>query len=179
MFTVLVCGGSQGAHKLNTVCAAALCRLRDRGEEIQVVHLTGEADESITLSMYRQHGVECVVMSFLNEMDRAYTGADMAICRAGAATCMELAAFGVPAVLVPLAHAIGNHQKANAESLARATGVKIVDEQRLSEETVMSLIMEWKNSPGLPARIGEDLKGHAVTDGADRLADLVLSSVRE
>src|SRR5258707_1393727 len=96
---LLVTGGSQGARTINGAVSGTAAALRAAG--VQVLHITG-----------RQHAVQVpdggpvgslyVVIPYVEEMQYAYAAADFAVCRAGAMTCAELAAVGLPAVYVPL-----------------------------------------------------------------------------
>jgi UDP-N-acetylglucosamine--N-acetylmuramyl-(pentapeptide) pyrophosphoryl-undecaprenol N-acetylglucosamine transferase len=90
VFTVLVMGGSQGAHALNELAKEGLPQLWARGRRFQVVHLSGRADEADTRQAYEDAGIPHAVFAFLDDMGRAYSSADLAVSRAGAAACAEL-----------------------------------------------------------------------------------------
>ena len=113
-------GLDRGAHALNEIASQAVIRLHQQGHRLQVVHLTGLADEASVRAAYAQAGVPHAVFGFLQTMEMAYRRASLAVCRSGASTCMELSAYGVPALLVPYPHAIHNHQMANARVLESA-----------------------------------------------------------
>jgi UDP-N-acetylglucosamine--N-acetylmuramyl-(pentapeptide) pyrophosphoryl-undecaprenol N-acetylglucosamine transferase len=130
--TVLVVGGSQGAHAVNEAVARALPKLGG----MQFIHLTGPRDESPLRAAYAAAGISATVMSFCNTMELAYSAADLAVARAGAATLTELAAFGLPAVLVPYPHAAGNHQWHNARVFERAGAARVVEESALSRSSL-------------------------------------------
>lgn len=115
---LLVLGGSLGAEPLNKLVPAALSHLLE-AERPAVVHQTGAAHADITKDRYDQAGVKAHVVPFIEDMAGAYDWADLVICRAGALTISELAAAGLPSFLVPLPHAIDDHQSRNAEFLAR------------------------------------------------------------
>ena len=101
---ILVVGGSQGSHAINTAALEAMRILAGRGAEFTVVHQTGASDREMVEAAYRGMGVSARVHDFIQEMDRAYCEADLAICRAGALTVAEIAVMGLPAVIVPLPH---------------------------------------------------------------------------
>lgn len=124
---VLVLGGSQGAASLN---AQVPEMLRRRGTRIavQVRHQCGEKHVEKTRAAYAAAGVEADVLSFVDDMAAAYADADLAICRAGALTIAELAAAGVPALLVPYPHAVDDHQTANAQAMVAAGAARLVGE---------------------------------------------------
>ena len=116
---LLVLGGSLGAEPLNRLLPAALARLPAEARP-QVCHQAGRQHAGLTATRYREAGVAAEVLPFIADMAAAYREADLVICRAGALTVSELAAAGLPSMLVPLPHAIDDHQTRNAEYLASA-----------------------------------------------------------
>ncbi|WP_426149837.1 undecaprenyldiphospho-muramoylpentapeptide beta-N-acetylglucosaminyltransferase [Pseudomonas sp. DC3000-4b1] len=115
---LLVMGGSLGAEPLNKLVPEALARLPE-AHRPEVFHQAGKQHDAITAERYRAAGVQAEVAPFIADMAQAYAWADLVICRAGALTVSELAAAGLPSLLVPLPHAIDDHQSRNAEFLAR------------------------------------------------------------
>ncbi|MDD4872244.1 MAG: UDP-N-acetylglucosamine--N-acetylmuramyl-(pentapeptide) pyrophosphoryl-undecaprenol N-acetylglucosamine transferase, partial [Kiritimatiellae bacterium] len=177
-FTVLVMGGSQGAHKLNEIASAAFCDLHLNGIPVQVIHLTGVKDEQIVRKVYNEAGVPCTVLSFLKEMATAYNQADMVIARAGAATCAEIAARAVPAVLVPLPTAMRDHQTANARSLAKSGGVEVMIEKDFTVEKLSTYVRECYRNPEKLDRMKEALKNIPSSNAAEKISDLLEKIVR-
>ena len=115
---LLVLGGSLGAEPLNKLLPEALAQLTvDIRPE--VFHQAGKNHDEITAERYRNVGVEAQVAPFIQNMAQAYSWADLVVCRAGALTISELAAAGLPSLLIPLPHAIDDHQSRNADYLAR------------------------------------------------------------
>ena len=115
---LLVLGGSLGAEPLNKLLPEALAQLPvDIRPEI--FHQAGKNHDEITAERYRNVGVEAQVAPFIQNMAQAYSWADLVVCRAGALTISELAAAGLPSLLIPLPHAIDDHQSRNADYLAR------------------------------------------------------------
>src|ERR1700726_2638061 len=162
---LLVTGGSQGARSLNQAVFGAAGWLRDAG--VQVLHVIGPrngADAPVTAT-----GVPYVATPYVDEMDLAYAAADFALCRAGAMTCAELTAVGLPAVYVPLP--IGNgEQRLNALPVVNAGGGLIVADRDLTPDyvahTVAGLLTD---GPGLAAMTAAAaLVGHR--DAAQKVA---------
>lgn len=124
---VLVLGGSQGAHSLNTMVPDMLHR---RGPRLAVAvrHQCGAKELDKTRAAYASAEIEAEVTAFIDDMAAAYAWADLAICRAGALTLAELAAAGVPAILVPYPHAVDDHQTKNAQALVAAGAARLVGE---------------------------------------------------
>lgn len=125
LFTVLVLGGSQGAHRINELITAALADLNDLKERLYFIHQTGEKDEVRVRGAYQQAGFEATVSAFINDMGWAYSRASVVVCRAGAGTLAELTAIGRPALLIPYPYAANNHQEVNARCLERAGAAKV------------------------------------------------------
>jgi UDP-N-acetylglucosamine--N-acetylmuramyl-(pentapeptide) pyrophosphoryl-undecaprenol N-acetylglucosamine transferase len=114
---LLVLGGSLGAEPLNKLLPEALAQVPVELRP-EVFHQAGKNHDEITSGRYRAAGVEAQVAPFIKDMAQAYSWADLVVCRAGALTISELAAAGLPSLLVPLPHAIDDHQSRNADYLA-------------------------------------------------------------
>lgn len=226
VFTVLIMGGSQGAHKLNELGSDAICTLKNKGVDLQVIHLSGEADAGIVRRKYEAAGInigggdaallkgfkprkarktrkkefdmdgedegdaalrekefnmdveDCcsmvgMVYPFLKDMGIAYGVADLAVCRAGASTCMELAAFELPALLVPLPSARRDHQMANAKVFAGVGAADYIAQNDLFSERLAEYINMFVDDASLLIQKKRCLKDIAMPDAAVRIADLV------
>ncbi|WP_248803283.1 undecaprenyldiphospho-muramoylpentapeptide beta-N-acetylglucosaminyltransferase [Pseudomonas sp. MWU13-2100] len=114
---LLILGGSLGAEPLNKLLPEALAQVPAEYRP-EVFHQAGRNHDEITAERYKAVGVEAQVAPFIKDMAQAYGWADLVVCRAGALTVSELAAAGLPSLLVPLPHAIDDHQTRNAEYLA-------------------------------------------------------------
>lgn len=172
-FTILVTGGSQGAQRLNEIVTEGLCLLASRGIRFQVIHLTGPRDESAVRVRYRQAGVSAAVFGFLQRMDKAYEAAHFAICRAGAATCAELSAAGVPALLIPLPSAARDHQTANAMAVAHDGAADLIAQETLQPEWLADYLADHVTMPDTLDAMREAALKRAIPDGAARTADVV------
>ncbi len=135
---LLVIGGSQGAQVLNQVVPDAVAAVSG----LNVRHQTGEIMRTQVEQRYQELSVDAEVSAFIEDMAEAYRWADIAVCRAGAMTISELAAAGIPAVLIPLPHAIDDHQNANARYLADVGAAMILPQIDLSPETLAERIKD-------------------------------------
>jgi len=117
---VLIVGGSQGSEFLNTHVPSLLARVAQGGVPIEVRHQVGKLDGAPVAAAYAESGLPARVDLFIDDMADAYFWADFAITRSGSGTVAELAAAGLPALLVPFPHAAGDHQAANAKAFAEA-----------------------------------------------------------
>lgn len=126
--TVLVMGGSQGAHAINAAVMDALPRLAQLHASIQFVHQTGEADAAAVQAAYGETDFVHRVQPFFDTVEEVYSIADVMVCRAGGMTVSEVTACGIPAIFIPLPAQTGNNQVLNAYTVADA-GAAIVLEQ--------------------------------------------------
>ncbi len=178
-FRLLIVGGSMGAHRLNEVATEALSRLKNSGLEFAVVHLTGRDDEPSVRAAYQAAGVEAEVIAFTKYMAPLYHAADLAICRAGASTCAELAYFGVPALFVPYPRAAMDHQTANARALEKRGTADVVDESALTPEWLEAYLAQTMRKPERLARLRDAALREGVKDGTGALAALVEQCARK
>lgn len=132
---VLVLGGSLGAQALNEAVPKGLALIPE-SERPSVVHQSGEKHLAALEENYAAAGVRAECVAFIDDMAGAYAWADLVICRAGALTIAELAAAGVASVLVPLPHAVDDHQTGNARFLADVGGAVLLPQSGLTPETV-------------------------------------------
>ncbi|MBC2710348.1 MAG: undecaprenyldiphospho-muramoylpentapeptide beta-N-acetylglucosaminyltransferase [Desulfosarcina sp.] len=112
-FTILVVGGSQGAHAINLAVMDALPCIRQR-EKIRIVHQTGADDQDMVTAAYMKAGIDAEVKAFFHDMASRYGRADLVVCRAGATTVAELTVLGKAALFIPFPFAADNHQERNA-----------------------------------------------------------------
>jgi UDP-N-acetylglucosamine--N-acetylmuramyl-(pentapeptide) pyrophosphoryl-undecaprenol N-acetylglucosamine transferase len=153
MKTVLVMGGSQGAHRINQAVVAILHRFTEK--EVQFIHLTGREDENYIYECYRNQRILAFVSAFYDRMEEVYSVADLAIARSGAASLTELSYFGLPTILIPFPFAAENHQFFNAEVFARYGGAEVIEESRVNEDTLGSLIDHFLNNGAIARATGE------------------------
>jgi UDP-N-acetylglucosamine--N-acetylmuramyl-(pentapeptide) pyrophosphoryl-undecaprenol N-acetylglucosamine transferase len=144
-FTVLVCGGSQGAQALNRAVMDALTLLRDAS--IRWIHQTGLADEAAVTAAYEVQGVSGRVAAFYTDMARQYQEADLVVCRAGATTVAELTAMGKPALFVPYPFAADQHQMLNAQSMAAAGAAEVIVQEELTGAFMAERIAYYAGHP--------------------------------
>jgi undecaprenyldiphospho-muramoylpentapeptide beta-N-acetylglucosaminyltransferase len=179
---VVIFGGSLGARRLNQAALGLYDLWRSR-EDVAVHHVSGAAGHEETaaaLDGLRRPGdrLDYRLVRYEDDMPRLYTTATLMVCRAGATTVAELAAAGVPSVLVPLPGAPGDHQTHNALALVEAdAGVLVPDAEcdgaRLAAELALLLA-----DPARLQAMGTAAAGVGHPDAADRLADLVEEAAR-
>lgn len=174
--TVLVMGGSQGAHRVNLAIAAVLPRFAGQG--VQFIHLTGSQDQNMVLESYHRAGIPAFVSAFYHQMEAVYAAADLAVARAGAASLTELAYFGVASVLIPYPYAAENHQLLNAEIFARQGAAEVIEEARVGKDTLGSLIDRLLADEARRKQMAARMRALAPQDSAERIARLIETSVK-
>lgn len=141
-FRILIVGGSQGAKILNEIVPETLLNL----EHIDVKHQTGKASFESVSEIYKKSSCQVKVMPFIDDMAAAYQWADMIICRSGAMTVSEVAAAGLPAIFVPLPHAIDDHQTANARYLTDGGASILLAQRDFNKSSLSTAIKQVKDS---------------------------------
>jgi UDP-N-acetylglucosamine--N-acetylmuramyl-(pentapeptide) pyrophosphoryl-undecaprenol N-acetylglucosamine transferase len=173
VFTVLIFGGSQGAHRLNQATLGALPDLARDAAGLQFVHATGNKDLAEVRRGYDASGLRARVEPFIDDMALAYQAADFAICRAGAGTIFELAAVGKPALLVPFPYAANDHQRLNAEAVVQVGAGWILLDQFCDGPRVAASVRAAREKPDQLAEMGRRVRTLARPDAADRIVDLL------
>ena len=164
---VLVVGGSLGARPLNEVVPVALASL----ENIAVHHQTGKHNQEKVAMVYRDLGVaEVEVSEFISDMAAAYGWADLVICRAGALTVAEVAAAGLPAIFIPLPHAVDDHQTRNAESLTRVGAARLLPQAKLTAESLARQVSELNQKRNTLTEMAQAARQAAILDATARVA---------
>lgn len=173
--TVLVMGGSQGAHGINEAVVTVLHRFRDKN--VQFIHLTGREDENYVFECYQKEGIPAFVSAFYDRMEEAYTVADIAVARSGAASLTELSYFGLPTILIPYPFAAENHQFFNAELFARHGVAEVLEESRVNGDTLGSLIDHFLNNDRAMVRpSAEEPRALGPETAANRIVEIIEKS---
>jgi UDP-N-acetylglucosamine--N-acetylmuramyl-(pentapeptide) pyrophosphoryl-undecaprenol N-acetylglucosamine transferase len=175
--TVLIVGGSQGALALDRLVAAAVPALASR-DDLQLLVAAGPRHVDVVPTDPTTVGrLRVRVEPFIDRMDLALALADLAVARAGASVA-ELAACGVPAILVPYPYATENHQEANARELVAAGAATMRLERELSPAGLADAILGHVDDPAKRARMSDAARAWARPDAADRIAALVIEAAR-
>ncbi|MEV0322350.1 undecaprenyldiphospho-muramoylpentapeptide beta-N-acetylglucosaminyltransferase [Streptomyces sp. NPDC050658] len=167
-------GGSLGAARLTEAAVGLAERWRHR-DDVHVLIKTGPAALDATRRRLAEAGAGGVARAvpYLDRMDLAYAAADLVVCRAGSATVAELAATGVPAVLVPYPHAPGDHQTHNARVLSDAGAGLLLPDAETTAERLLELVGPLL---GDPARLAA-MSGAADPGPHARAAELLAERV--
>jgi UDP-N-acetylglucosamine--N-acetylmuramyl-(pentapeptide) pyrophosphoryl-undecaprenol N-acetylglucosamine transferase len=170
--TLLVFGGSQGAHAINQAVLDALPKLMDAAPEIHVIHQTGEKDYVPAQAVYLRTMISAEVSPFIDDMPGAFARADLLVCRSGASTVAEITAAGKPAIFIPLPTAADDHQTQNAATLADGGAARLLPQSELSSDRLVNEIASLLRDRSRLAAMSEAARRFAHPDAAAKIASL-------
>lgn len=180
--TLLVFGGSQGAHAINQALVESLPGLLERIPGLEIIHQTGERDFAEVNDAYVRAGVQGEVARFIDDMPGKFSRADLVVCRSGASTVAEITAAGKPAVFVPFPRAADDHQNVNARALERAGAAIVVEESKLEAaylvDTITALLVDQARLERMSQAARSLSHPQAVEDIARLVHQLVEDRVR-
>jgi len=172
---LLIFGGSQGARLFNQTLPKIIAALLDSIAGLTVLHQCGAKHLEPTLAAFNASGSDpkrWTVSAFLDDMPAAFARAHLVMARSGASTVAELAAAGKPALLVPFAKSADDHQKRNAEEMAKAGAALMLTEPDLaSPEILLNSLRDLLASPAKLAAMAAAAKTQAHPGAAERIAD--------
>jgi len=190
--TLLVFGGSQGAHAINRAMVEltkpeSLAGLRARVPSIHIIHQTGQRDYEAVQAAYEKAGMPNVVAppnvlsgaasaevhKFIDDMPAIFARADLLVCRSGASTVGEITAAGKPAIFVPFPHAADDHQNVNARALERAGAAVVVEESNLEAAYLVDTIATMMNDPVRLSSMSAAAKSLAHPKAVEEIAAMV------
>lgn len=174
---LLVLGGSLGAEPLNTLVPSALALLEEEQRPV-VLHQAGKQHAEITGERYREQGVEADVVPFVSDMAKVYGWADLVICRAGALTVSELAAAGLPSFLIPLPHAIDDHQTGNANYLVKEGAALLLPQHSTDAATLAARLKEVLMDSNRLPEMGAIAQRLARPEATRQVVDICLEVAR-
>lgn len=173
--TLVVTGGSSGAVSMNRALEGALDAIAAGADDLQVLHITGRDKQLLGADGAPLTAPGYVQVEYVDGMERAYAAADLMACRSGAGTVCELAAVGLPSVLVPLP--IGNgEQKHNGAPLVAAGGAEMVDNADFTPGYVRQHLLPLVADAERLERMGQAALAHGRRDAAEVMAQLVFEA---
>jgi UDP-N-acetylglucosamine--N-acetylmuramyl-(pentapeptide) pyrophosphoryl-undecaprenol N-acetylglucosamine transferase len=169
--SVLVLGGSQGARKLNEDVPRALAQAGLAHRDLEVVHQAGESMRDEVEATYRELGIRAKVVTFIDEIARAYSNAALVVARAGATTLAELCAIGRPSILIPFPFAADDHQAKNAKALEEQCASICIRESELEADALGELIGGLLDDAAKRQAMARAARGHGRPDAAAAIVD--------
>ena len=174
--TIFIMGGSQGARGVNNGVADALGQFDP--EAVRIIHITGKSEYESVKAALGKSAIEHHVSPFCQRMELAYELADLAIARSGASSLTELAAFGVPSILIPYPYAAEDHQTRNAEVFSKRKAAILMKEEELSKLCLGKVVNDLFADPSTLKKLGDGMAALAVRDAAENICDMIEESCR-
>ena len=171
--------GSQGAKVMNETMADMMPLEQAAGFPFHHIHATGSFGKEWMPKRVKDNGVDyenCPMLDireYIYNMPTVMAAADVIIGRAGSATCNEIAAAGVPCILVPSPNVTGNHQEKNARVLEKDGGAVVVLEKDCTPEKMYELVKELLSDETRRENMTKALHGLVKSDSAERICDMV------
>jgi len=175
-FHLLSFGGSQGSRYISTVLSDAMIESGEWNLNLKLVHQSGSVDFEKLKQKYNDvKNVE--LLEYIYDMPKYYAWADLVVCRGGASTIAELAAFGVVPIIVPLP-AADNHQEKNAESLVKIEAGIMILQNDFTKERLISEVKKLRENPELLKKMSTSLKNFFQPKASENIASDIISRMR-
>ncbi len=173
---LFILGGSQGAHILSREIPSAIVQLPEHLRmRLIITHQARAEDIDRVKRTYGEAGINANVQTYFDDVPSILEETHLVISRSGASTLAELTATGTPAILVPLAIAMDDHQNANAKPLGDAGAADVVSEQNFQSDTLTAKLVSLLDDADTLNDMAKKMKTFAKLDAAPKLADLVLN----
>ncbi|MEC9265932.1 MAG: undecaprenyldiphospho-muramoylpentapeptide beta-N-acetylglucosaminyltransferase [Alphaproteobacteria bacterium] len=171
---ILIVGGSQGAQILGEAVPAAMAKLPDSLKpRLKVEQQARPEQTKEVIEAYRQAGIDADVRTFFDDMPVRLERAHLMIGRAGASTLAEVTAVGLPAILIPYAYAIDDHQAANAARLSDAGGAWAIPQRDVTADDLARRLEQLLGNPSVLGAAAQAAARTGIPDATKRLADAV------
>ena len=178
VFTVLITGGSRGARTLNRAAKESWQLFREQHNAIRFVLQTGSAEHEGLAQEFARTGLNGSVVPFIRNMPEAFAEADLVIARSGAGSVNEIAAAGMPSVLVPFPFAADNHQQKNAETLVAAGAARMVIDREMNGERLFREVQALQANREEREQMRKAVRQFAHPGAAERAADVLEEAAR-
>ena len=170
--TLLVVGGSQGAHGINSFIIDSLSNFKDLG--VQIIHITGPADYDRVCSSYEGVKIKSYVAPFCDHMQLAYAACDAAIARSGASSLAELSSYGIPSILVPYPYATDDHQTLNALVYSEKGAAFLRQEREMNSSELTNVLCQlFDGGNDTHEKMSSAMRKMAVIDAAENICEQI------
>lgn len=173
--TILVMGGSQGAHTINLAISDMLNKLEP--EEFQIIWITGNNDYDKYKNLASQSKIPLKIYPFYEDMADLMSASDLVVARSGASTLAEITVLGKPSILVPFPYATDNHQEYNARSLENAGAAEVLLDKDCSIDTLLPCIRKILNNPILLENMSKSAKKLARPLASETIAEEIIKLI--
>lgn len=173
---ILILGGSQGAQFINQLMIDFVAKTEDR-KKVLIWHQTGQRDfERVKKAYAMLEDFPHRVAPFIDKMDDAYAWADLVIARSGALTVSEIAAVGLPSILIPYPFAADDHQYYNAQFLSAQKAAVVFRETEIIVEKLQDCLEGWMQSPEILKEMANAAKHALQNDAVVKICEFVMKT---
>jgi len=171
--------GSLGAKVMNEMTADMLALEKADGYPYQHIHAVGKFGWEWLPKLVKEKGVDTAnndsvfLKEYIYNMPTVMAAADIVISRAGGSSCNEIAAAGIPCILIPSPNVTANHQEKNARALEEQGAAIVILEKDCTAEVVLEKIKQLLDDHDAYQRMREALLGIAVPDSAERMCAIM------
>jgi UDP-N-acetylglucosamine--N-acetylmuramyl-(pentapeptide) pyrophosphoryl-undecaprenol N-acetylglucosamine transferase len=178
-FTLLVTGGSRGAHAINEAMMGSLDLLTPKKNMLFVVHQTGEHDYNAVREAYARREFNAEVSPFIGNMAERFAQADLIVCRSGAITVAEVAAAGRAAIFIPFGAATDSHQLRNAQFMSQSGAGRVIPQDQLNPQRLANEILSFLDQPPRIEEIEQRARALARPQAVADIVDLIEGVARK
>ena len=178
-FNLVIIGGSQGATIFAELIPEAVALLnKEEQERLNIYQQCRKGEEDLVRGKYQGVIANVTVKSFFDNMPELYEKASLIVSRSGASSVYEIAAAGIPSVLVPLPTSADNHQYFNAIEFVGDGGGIVLEQKDFNSKVLSEYISKFMDSPQGLIKMSDAVKKNAIIDASVRLADAVEQNVK-
>ncbi len=173
--TVLVMGGSQGAHTINCAISDMLNKINPN--EFQIIWITGHNDYNKYKHLASEVKIPLRIYPFYEDIADMMSSADLVVARSGASTLAEITVMGKPSILIPFPYATDNHQEYNARSFENVGSAEVLLDKDCSADTLLPCIRRILNDPILLHNMSLSAKKLAKPLASETIAEEIIKFV--
>ncbi|MBA7542583.1 UDP-N-acetylglucosamine--N-acetylmuramyl-(pentapeptide) pyrophosphoryl-undecaprenol N-acetylglucosamine transferase [subsurface metagenome] len=178
--TILVLGGSKGAASINRAVLGSIDFIKDAiKNNLQVLLISGQDDYDNIMGIVGENHKIFSVEPYLHDIEKAYSLADLVICRAGATTLAEIVAYGLPAILIPYPYATQDHQGINAKIFEREGAAISILEKDLSGEKLGQVLLDLLKNKDQLEMMAKKSRGLSNVNSAKKIVDYISDYIKK
>jgi UDP-N-acetylglucosamine--N-acetylmuramyl-(pentapeptide) pyrophosphoryl-undecaprenol N-acetylglucosamine transferase len=176
---VVVVGGSLGAERINDTIARMLQKYAG-SIKFNMIFATGNSQfEKISSRLNAVIQPSINVVPYIYDAGEVYAAADIIVCRAGAITCSELTALGVPSIMIPSPNVTANHQEHNARSLERSGASVVILEKDLNEDLLFQQVSDLLKDKEQLLRMSKNARKIGIANATEKIYEIVMGLVKD
>lgn len=178
--TILVLGGSKGAASINRAVLGSIDFIKDAiKNNLQVLLISGQDDYDNIRGIVGENHKIFSVEPYLHDIEKAYSLADLVICRAGATTLAEIVAYGLPAILIPYPYATQDHQGINAKIFEREGAAILILEKDLSGEKLGQVLLDLLKNKDQLEMMAKKSRELSNVNSAEKIVDYISDYIKK